>query len=39
MADTALLASQRLSPARLLDSGYLFRHPRLEQALRHVLGR
>ena len=39
MADTALLASQRLSPARLLASGYTFRHPRLEQALRHVLGR
>jgi uncharacterized protein (TIGR01777 family) len=39
MADTALLSSQRLSPARLLDSGYNFRHPGLEQALRHVLGR
>jgi uncharacterized protein (TIGR01777 family) len=39
MADTTLLASQRLSPARLLESGYSFRHPRLEGALRHVLGR
>lgn len=39
MADTALLGSQRVSPARLLASGYSFRHPRLEQALRHVLGR
>ena len=39
MADTALLASQRLSPAKLLDSGYSFRHPKLETALRHVLGR
>lgn len=39
MADTALLASQRVSPSRLLDSGYSFRHPRLEPALRHVLGR
>ena len=39
MADTALLASQRLSPARLLGSGYTFRHPTLEVALRHVLGR
>ena len=39
MADTALLGSQRLSPARLLASGYSFRHPRLEEALRHVLGR
>ena len=39
MADTALLASQRLSNARLLASGYGFRHPSLEPALRHVLGR
>jgi NAD dependent epimerase/dehydratase family enzyme len=39
MADTALLGSQRLSPARLLASGYSFRHPRLEEAMRHVLGR
>ncbi len=39
MADTALLGSQRLSPARLLASGYSFRHPRLEDAMRHVLGR
>jgi uncharacterized protein len=39
MANTALLSSQRLSPARLLGSGYTFRHPTLEVALRHVLGR
>jgi hypothetical protein len=39
MADTALLSSQRVSSARLLASGYSFRHPRLESALRHVLGR
>jgi hypothetical protein len=39
MADTALLASQRVSSARLVASGYSFRHPRLESALRHVLGR
>ena len=39
MADTALLSSQRLSASRLLDSGYTFRHPSLEVALRHVLGR
>lgn len=39
MADTALLAGQRLSSARLLGSGYSFRHPTLELALRHVLGR
>jgi uncharacterized protein (TIGR01777 family) len=39
MADTALLSSQRLSAARLLASGYAFRHPTLEIALRHLLGR
>jgi hypothetical protein len=39
MADTALLSSQRVSPSRLLASGYSFRHARLEVALRHVLGR
>jgi uncharacterized protein len=39
IADTALLSSQRLSATRLLGSGYTFRHPTLEIALRHVLGR
>jgi NAD dependent epimerase/dehydratase family enzyme len=39
MADTALLGSQRLAVPRLLAAGYSFRHPRLETALRHVLGR
>ena len=39
MADTALLSSQRLSATRLVGSGYTFRHPTLEIALRHVLGR
>jgi uncharacterized protein (TIGR01777 family) len=39
MADTALLSSQRLSATRLVGSGYPFRHPTLEIALRHVLGR
>jgi NAD dependent epimerase/dehydratase family enzyme len=38
MADTALLGSQRASASRLLAAGYSFRHPRLELALRHVLG-
>jgi uncharacterized protein (TIGR01777 family) len=38
MADTALLSSQRVSPSRLLASGYSFRHARLEVALRHELG-
>lgn len=32
-----LLASQRAHPAALLDSGYAFRHPDLEQGMRHVL--
>jgi NAD dependent epimerase/dehydratase family enzyme len=32
-----LLASQRAHPATLLDSGYAFRHPDLEQGIRHVL--
>jgi uncharacterized protein len=39
MADTALLASQRILPRRLTESGYQFRYPDLEAALRHVLGR
>lgn len=33
------LSSTRVVPRRLLESGYEFRHPDLEQALRHVLGR
>jgi uncharacterized protein len=32
-------ASQRVSPARLQLVGHRFRHPQLEQALRHLLGR
>lgn len=39
MADELLLASQRLEPARLMASGYPYRFPDLEPALRHVLGR
>ncbi len=39
MADEMLLASARVEPARLLASGYEFRFPELEGALRHVLGR
>lgn len=39
MADALLLASTRAEPARLLATGYPFRHPHLEGALRHVLGR
>lgn len=39
MADELLLSSARVLPERLRESGYQFRHPGLEQALRHVLGR
>jgi len=39
MADATLLASTRVRPERLLASGYRFRFPELESALRHVLGR
>lgn len=39
MADALLLASQNVYPNRLLVSGYQFRYPELEGALRHVLGR
>jgi uncharacterized protein len=39
MADALLLASQRMEPARLKETGYHFRYPELEDALRHLLGR
>lgn len=39
MADELLLASQRVEPTKLLASGYQFRLPDLEAALRHVLGK
>jgi hypothetical protein len=39
MADAALLSSTRVRPERLQASGYRFRFPDLEGALRHVLGR
>lgn len=39
MADELLLASQRVEPGKLLGSGYQFRFTKLEDALRHVLGR
>ena len=39
MADEALLASVRVVPSRLNEAGYRFRHEKLEDALRHVLGR
>jgi uncharacterized protein (TIGR01777 family) len=37
MADGTLLASARVRPARLLESGYRFIHPTLEGALRSML--
>ncbi len=39
LADALLLAGARVVPARLLASGYRFRFPDLESALRHLLGR
>ena len=39
VADALLLASQRMRPTRLQDTGYAFRYPQLEGALRHLLGR
>ncbi len=37
MADAALLASTRVEPKRLKATGYRFRHPELEPALRDLL--
>ena len=39
MADELVLTGNRVVPSRLLESGYSFRHPDLEGALRFVLGR
>lgn len=39
MADALLLSSARVEPARLLKSNYQFKHPELEGALRHLLGK
>jgi uncharacterized protein (TIGR01777 family) len=38
-ADELLLASQRVEPAKLKETGYEFRYPELEGALRHLLGK
>jgi uncharacterized protein (TIGR01777 family) len=38
MGDSALLSSARVLPDRLLDAGYVFRHPHLPGALRFLLG-
>lgn len=39
LGDAALLASTRVEPARLKESGYTFQHPELESALRQMLKR
>jgi uncharacterized protein (TIGR01777 family) len=39
MAKDLLLSSTRVEPKKLVESGYQFRQPILEKALRHVLGR
>jgi NAD dependent epimerase/dehydratase family enzyme len=39
MADDLLLASARVLPERLEQTGYKFRFPHLEEALRHLLGK
>jgi len=39
MAREAVLSSQAVHPSRLLESGYSFRYPELEIALRHELQR
>jgi NAD dependent epimerase/dehydratase family enzyme len=38
MADALLLASTRVTPARLVASGYTFQYPELEKALQYLLG-
>ncbi len=39
MAEALLLASTRVEPRILMQTGYAFRYPSLESALRHVLGK
>lgn len=39
MAEELLLASAQVAPRKLLESGYTFRYPQLELALRYMLGR
>ena len=39
MGKEVLLASTRVEPKKIMASGYRFRHPELEGALRHLLGR
>ena len=39
MTEPLLMASARVNPEKLLDSGFEFAYPSLEVALRHGLGR
>ncbi len=39
MADELLPLRARVTPSKLLEAGYRFRHPSLETALRHMLGK
>ncbi|MCW5822171.1 MAG: TIGR01777 family oxidoreductase [Cyanobacteria bacterium TGS_CYA1] len=39
MAEETMLASCRVEPVKLKDSGYKFLYPKLEEALKHVLGK
>jgi uncharacterized protein (TIGR01777 family) len=38
-ADECLLASTRVAPTKLADSGYQFFYPKLDSAIRHALGK
>jgi uncharacterized protein (TIGR01777 family) len=39
MGCETVLSGVRVTPARLLDTGFCFRHPDLETALRHLIGK
>jgi len=39
MAKELLLASARVRPAKLMEAGFNFRHPLLDNALKHLLGK
>jgi uncharacterized protein (TIGR01777 family) len=39
MAEATLLPSQRVAPKRLVEGGFVFAHPALEQCLRFTLGK
>lgn len=38
LADSMLLASQRVKPVRVLETGFAFEHPSLDQAFQYALG-